>query len=233
MSTTYKRMRTFFEKAYLSARTPWPSTQPTAALVRLARNLQNAGRKGRVLDLGCGTGRHTFLFARAGFETYGLDYLPLAIEKAREHAQAQELKSGYTFIVGDALLPPFRPQSFDVLIDSGFFHHVKQSDWQTYCQHVATLLKDASYLQLSVFSTWCQYAPGEKRSRHWTMHQGCYDHFFEPSDFQPIFGTWFDILELEEERCGRRAFWHVLMQKKRALCTDDLDPVRVERCSVP
>ena len=214
MTTTYKKMQDFFEKAYLAARTPWPSTQPTTAVVRLARNLQNSGRTGRVLDLGCGAGRHTFLFARAGFETYGLDYLPLAVEKAREQAPAQELKPGYSFIVGDALLPPFKPQSFDVLIDSGFFHHVQQSAWKAYCHHVTTLLKDEGYVQLSVFSTRGQYAPGAKRSRNWAMHQGCYDHFFQESDFQPIFGAWFDILEIEEEQFGPRAFWHVLMQKK-------------------
>jgi SAM-dependent methyltransferase len=228
MTATYKRMKAFFENAYLSARTPWPSTQPTAAVVRLARSLQHAGRTGRVLDLGCGAGRHTLLFARAGFEAYGLDYLPLAVEKAREQAQAQELNTGYSFIVGDALLPPFKPQSFDVLIDSGFFHHVKQADWPAYCQHVTTLLKDASYFQLSVFSTWCQYAPGAQRRRNWAMHQGCYDHFFAPSDFQPIFGAWFDILELEEERFGPRAFWHVLMQKKTA----ELMPILTLPCGL-
>ena len=214
MTMTYTRMKGFFEEAYLSTRTPWPSTQPTASVVRLARNLQNTSRKGRVLDLGCGEGRHTFLFARAGFESYGLDYLPLAVEKAREQAKAQELKTGYTFIVGDAFLPPFKPQSFDVLIDSGFFHHVKQSDWKAYCYHVTTLLKDESYFQLTVFSTRCQYYPGEQRTRNWSIHQGCYDHFFQQSDFQPIFGDWFDILELEEEHFGPRAFWNVLMQKK-------------------
>jgi SAM-dependent methyltransferase len=207
-------MQGFFEQAYLSARTPWPSTEPTAAVIRLASNLQHSGRTGRVLDLGCGAGRHTFVFARASFETYGLDYLPLAIQQAREQAPAQELKTGYAFIVGDAFLPPFKPQSFDVLIDSGFLHHVKQADWPAYCQQVTTLLKDDSYLQLSVFSSRCQYAPGAQRPRPWTIHQGCYNHFFQPSDFQAIFGTWFDILELEEEQCGRRAFWHGLLQKK-------------------
>lgn len=214
MAMTYKRMQGFFEKAYRSARTPWPTTQPTASVVRLAKSLQNIGRKGRVLDLGCGEGRHTFLFARTGFETYGLDYLPIAVQKAQGQAQAQELKTGYTFIVGDAFLPPFKPQSFDVLIDSGFFHHVKQSDWKVYCHHVTALLKDESYFQLSVFSTRFQYYPGAKRSRNWVIHQGCYDHFFQQSDFQPIFGEWFDILELEEEHFGPQAFWNVLMQKK-------------------
>jgi SAM-dependent methyltransferase len=214
MTSTAKRMKGYFEKAYLSARTPWPSTRPTAAVVRLASHLQNSGRTGRVLDLGCGEGRHTFLFARAGFETYGLDYLPLAVQKARAQAPAHELKTGYGFIVGDALLPPFKPQSFDVLIDSGFFHHVKQSAWPAYCQRVTTLLKDESYLQLSVFSSRCQYSPGAQRSRNWVIHQGCYDHFFQQSDFQPLFGKWFDILDLEEEQFGPLAFWHVLMQKK-------------------
>jgi hypothetical protein len=42
------------------------------------------------------------------------------------------------------------------------------------------------------------------------MHQGCSDHFFQPSDFPPILDAWCDTLELHEEQCGRRAFWHVL-----------------------
>ena len=214
MAMTSVRMKGYFEKAYLSARTPWPSTQPTASVVRFARQLQEVGRTGRVLDLGCGEGRHTFLFAQAGFETYGLDYLPVAIEKAREQARAQALKTGYTFILGDALHPPFRPQSFDVLIDSGFFHHVKQCDWKTYCGHVTTLLKDAGYLQLTVFSSRCQPSRGQQRSRSWSLHEGCYDHFFQQSDFEPIFGQWFDILDLTEEVFGPRAFWNVLMKKR-------------------
>jgi cyclopropane fatty-acyl-phospholipid synthase-like methyltransferase len=217
MTTSYIRMKAFFEKAYLSTRTPWPATQPTASIERFARKLRDVGRTGRVLDLGCGEGRHTFLFAGAGFETYGLDYLPLAIEKAQERARTRDVKTGYTFIVGDALLPPFRPQSFDVLVDSGLFHHVKQSDWGAYCQHVTTLLKDSGHLLLTVFSSRCQYYPGKERLRNWSLHEGCYDHFFQESDFQRIFGCWFDILELAEEHFGPRAFWNILMQKRARL----------------
>ena len=214
MDRTYQRMKHFFEEAYHLPMTPWPSTQPTGSVVRLSRHLQNLGRTGRVLDLGCGTGRHTFLFANAGFETYGLDYLPLAVKKAQEQAQRQALQTGYAFVVGDAFLLPFQPRSFDVLIDSGCFHHVKQPDWRHYCRQVTMLLKDEGYFHLTVFSTRCQWHSGKKRSRSWRIRQGCYDHFFKQSDFQPIFGTWFDILETEEEQFGPAAFWHVLLQKK-------------------
>lgn len=219
MMVTDQQMRRYFEKVYRSVRTPWPSTEPTASVVKLADQLQQMGRKGRVLDLGCGEGRHTFLFAKANFETYGLDYLPLAIKKAQAQAVVNQVTTGCAFVVGDAFLPPFQPQSFDVLIDSGFFHHIKESEWQTYCQHAATLLKEASYFHLTVFSTRFQYVPGEKvRTQNWVIHEGCYDHFFQQTDFQAIFGTWFDIIECQEERFGPRAFWNVLMQKKRNCC---------------
>jgi hypothetical protein len=67
-----------------------------------------------------------------------------------------------------------------------------------------------------VFSSRFQYVAGEKaRTQNWAIHEGCYDHFFQQSDFQPIFGTCFDIIECQEERFGPRAFWNVLMQKKR------------------
>ncbi len=45
----------------------------------------------RILDLGCGEGRHSFLFAEAGFEVTGQDLSPHLIERAR--ARSGEAKN--------------------------------------------------------------------------------------------------------------------------------------------
>lgn len=211
----YERMRGFFERTYASGETPWPSTEPTASVVRLAKDLQKASRRGLVLDLGCGEGRHTFLFAKNGFKAYGLDYLPLPLKLALQRAKAQKLTKGFAFVLADAHLPPFKAKSFDVLIDSGFFHHVKKSDWKHYIRNITALLKDGGSFHLTAFSTRFKHYPGEKRSRNWLVHRNHYDRFFRKSDFQKIFGDRFEILRIEEERSGLHVFWNVLMRKKK------------------
>ncbi|MCX8013376.1 MAG: class I SAM-dependent methyltransferase, partial [Rectinema sp.] len=46
----------------------------------------------QVLDLCCGTGRHSLAFARKGFAVTGVDITASYLEAARESAQAEGLK---------------------------------------------------------------------------------------------------------------------------------------------
>lgn len=56
---------------------------------------------GRLLDLGCGTGRHVAHFARRGFEVTGVDLSPHMLEVARRKLARQGLKA--TLIQGNML----------------------------------------------------------------------------------------------------------------------------------
>ena len=57
-------------KVYLSEYKEWPSREKKA--LRYAR--------GRVLDIGCGAGRHSLYLQQKGFDVLGIDVSPLAIE---------------------------------------------------------------------------------------------------------------------------------------------------------
>jgi hypothetical protein len=46
------------------------------------------------------------------------------------------------------------------------------------------------------------------------VHAGHYDRFFRREDFRPLFGRWFDIIELTEDREGTYVFHNVLMRKR-------------------
>ncbi len=54
----------------------------------------------RVLDVGCGFGRHCVEFARRGFEVTGVDPSPVLLAEARRRAAAEDLD--VTFIHADA-----------------------------------------------------------------------------------------------------------------------------------
>ena len=76
----------------------------------------------RVLDAGCGTGRHTFHMARKGGarEVVAMD-LSQAIEVA---AHNNRDNPNTHFIQADIYHPPFHPGSFDVVYSLGVLHHL-------------------------------------------------------------------------------------------------------------
>jgi methylase of polypeptide subunit release factors len=68
-----------FEASY-QATPPWDIGRPQPAFARLAAE----GRlRGRVIDVGCGTGEHVLMAAAAGCDTLGVDIAPSAIRLAR------------------------------------------------------------------------------------------------------------------------------------------------------
>ncbi len=72
---------------------------------------------GRVLDLGCGTGRLTRELARRG-EPVGLDAASAMLSRARASAEAD-------FVRGDAFSLPFAAESFDAVVALRVAFHFK------------------------------------------------------------------------------------------------------------
>lgn len=82
----------------------------------------------RVLDLGCGTGRHALAFARREFSTVGVDLSPYLIQKAKKQAQ-QYPDIPLQFQIGDMRSLPDLEQ-FDLVINMftsfGYFKTEKE-----------------------------------------------------------------------------------------------------------
>jgi ubiquinone/menaquinone biosynthesis C-methylase UbiE len=105
-----------FDESYRDT-PPWDVGHPQAEFVRLANDKEI---RGRVLDVGCGTGESAIFFAGLGLEAWGVDGSPRAIEKAKR--KASERGSNAVFVVGDALKLDALNQKFDTVTDSGLFH---------------------------------------------------------------------------------------------------------------
>src|SRR3954465_7335213 len=106
----------FFDSVYEGS-PAWEIGRPQEDVVRL---YDRDGFKGKVLDLGCGTGENALFLASRKLNVLGVDRIPEAIDRAR--AKAKERESKATFEVGDALDLPALGRKFDTILDSGCFH---------------------------------------------------------------------------------------------------------------
>jgi len=68
--------------------------------------------KGRVLDVGCGAGRHSLYLQKKGFDVLGVDSSPLAVKVSR----LRGLKKAKVVSIEDT---DFKPGSFDTIIMMG------------------------------------------------------------------------------------------------------------------
>jgi SAM-dependent methyltransferase len=82
--------------------------------------------KGRVLDLGCGTGAHAIRLARRGCEVVAVDLSAAGVCAARERFRREGLEGH--FLVADAENLPFKSGVFDTLWSSLLLHHFPRLD---------------------------------------------------------------------------------------------------------
>jgi SAM-dependent methyltransferase len=102
---------------------PWDIGRPQPAFSHVA---DAGGIRGRVLDVGCGTGEHALMAAAAGLAATGIDAAPTAITRAREKAAQRALE--VRFEVFDALELPGFGDRFDTVLDCGLFHVFDDED---------------------------------------------------------------------------------------------------------
>ena len=75
-----------------------------------------------VLDLGCGTGRHTAWLAEAGARVTAIDFSARMLERARERVRAGDVR----FIAHDLHDPlPFGDASFDAVVSGLVLEHLR------------------------------------------------------------------------------------------------------------
>jgi len=201
--------RRYFRRAYQTGQHGWAAEEPSPYVVAFLRRLQAVVPGGRLLDVGCGEGRHAVAAAHLGFKVTAIDYEPLALTRARRSARA-EGAAGITFRRADVFRMPFPPGSFDGVVDFGCLHHQKKSSWPAYQAGILRVLKLEGFYLLSVFSP--AFAMFRGSRRRWHIAQGAYRRCFTARDIRALFGRDFEILELEEER--RPGLWHSRMRRR-------------------
>ncbi|MCR6487424.1 methyltransferase domain-containing protein [Amycolatopsis sp. OK19-0408] len=143
---------------YTAGTPPWDTGRPQTAI----RELAEAGAfRGRVLDIGCGTGENVLMIAALGLTATGFDLSGTAIETAQRKSHERGVKA--EFAVGNAFELDALDRRFDTVIDSGLFHALTDPNRPRYTENLAAVMSPGANLYVLCYSDSHPPGPGPRR----------------------------------------------------------------------
>jgi len=134
-----------FEGYYAAPRAPWDIGRPQRAFIEAADAI-----RGRVIDIGCGTGDLSLWLAEQGRTVTGVDFLEKPLEAARHKAVERGLP--VNFLQMDAVAVGELPERFDAVTDCGLFHTFDDAGRAAYVGALGRLLEPGSRVFLLCFA---------------------------------------------------------------------------------
>ncbi|MET7941808.1 class I SAM-dependent methyltransferase [Streptomyces sp. NPDC005302] len=127
-----------------AVRPPWEIGRPQPAFLDLARS---GAIRGKVLDVGCGTGEHALLCAGLGLDVTGIDLAATALRTAE--GKARRRGATVRFLHHDARRLTDLGERFDTVLDSGLFHLLAPDDRPAFTSGLREILRpDGRYFML-------------------------------------------------------------------------------------
>jgi len=122
--------------------------KPQENIPRIAKLFKKKSVK-KVLDLGCGSGRHTVYLVKHGFEVYGIDIAPKGIKITKDWLKKEKLKANLK--VGNVYKKlPYPNNFFDALISTQTLHHNKIGNIRKLIKEIERVLKPEGFIFITV-----------------------------------------------------------------------------------
>ncbi len=142
MALDQERKNSFAER-YKSGEIPWGDPQPPPEVIALPAKL----RPGRALDLGSGLGRTSIFLAMHGWEVDGIEFVEQAVEESRLRAEQAGVAELARFHAADVTDLSFLHGPYDLAVDVGCMHSLKNPQLLNYRDGLERLLsRGAHYL---------------------------------------------------------------------------------------
>ncbi|MHA1535565.1 MAG: class I SAM-dependent methyltransferase [Promethearchaeota archaeon] len=165
----------------------------------------------RILDLGCGTGRHLLFLLKKGFEVYGLDGSPNGLEIAKNWLAEENLSSELTCQKIEHEFP-YKDGFFDAVISIQVIHHNLLKDIIFTVDEIKRTLKPEGLIFLTFPLLQGFYVKKqnmqkvEKRTYIPLTGQekGLPHHFFTVAEVKKVFSA-FNLSEIRIDETNHRA----------------------------
>ncbi|OYT38252.1 hypothetical protein B6U82_00285 [Candidatus Pacearchaeota archaeon ex4484_31] len=94
----------------------------------IAKELEKLSEKekGKILEIGCGNCRNLLVFAKKGFECYGLDFSEKMLEFAKLFYEKHKIKVRLKLGVAEKL--PYQNNFFDYCLSISLLHHLETKE---------------------------------------------------------------------------------------------------------
>lgn len=195
------------------------------------KNISKDFINAQVLDLGCGTGRHSFFFEEKGAQAYGFDISKTAIESAKKTAnQKGSTAKFWTQSMSESY--PFEENSIDIILDITSSNALTQNERANYLDECSRVLKPGG---LICVRTLC--LDGDKNAKNLLIkHPGTepntynvpemwwQERVFTQKDFEDTYKPYFTVLHTEKKaqytkfqgQSYKRVFFVAYMQKNQS-----------------
>lgn len=197
--------------------------KPVLRLVKEAAALFEKRKLKRILDHGFGTGRHTILLAKKGFEVYGIEMSPEAIKITRQRLKKLGLKAHLEKSNAKSL--PYKRNFFDAVVSTFVLTHGMKKDHSKAFSEIRRVLRKSGILVMTLLSSNdIFYGQGTEIEPNTFIGIPDSDgdvphHFFTKKELEKQLPD-FRFLRLEEKkyfpetRKGKATHWEIIAEKK-------------------
>ncbi len=161
----------------------------------------------RILDLGCGDGRHLVYFAKCDYKMYGLDIAPTAIRLAKEWLAKEKLSA--KLVCTDMSTIPWSNSFFDAIICVQTINHHRIKEIRRTIREIYRALRPGGWFFLTVgtsrpsksdLTADGKFIEVEPNTYIWMegREKGVLHHFFNMEELLKEFSE-FDIVDLRKK----------------------------------
>ncbi len=153
----------------------------------------------RILDLGCGSGRHTVYFASKNFDVYGLDSSSASLAYTINVLGEKGLNTHLT--LHDMTLLPYDDDYFDAVISIQVIHHNKIKGIQDTVREIKRVLKSNGVIWITMPVSKNEPSKKQKEIEPGTFipldgrEKGLPHHYFSRDEI-PVLFSGFSIIDL-------------------------------------
>lgn len=185
-----------WEKLHKSGKLKW--IEPDTSVINLTPLFEKRKFK-RILDLGCGSGRHIVYLAKRFFFVVGSDISANALAQAQEWLE-QENVYNYCLVENDMVKLPFPDKHFDAVISMNVIDHNTLPKIKKTVKEIRRVLKTGGLVIVTLPSIKdYKFGIGKRLEKNsYLSDEGIVHHFFDEKSIKSLFEG-FKIMELKED----------------------------------